>query len=97
MVSIFSSMICVARRFSRAICMVKKPEVNPVNKADTDTPMTLMLTLTSTSEKACVKRRSERGEDKRFFSFIARTVPTNAIEQDCCHFSAWKPPGDDVV
>src|SRR6266498_2246833 len=45
-------MIWVARKFSRAISMVKKPEVNPENKATTAVPMTAMATLTSTSEKA---------------------------------------------
>ena len=46
MVSIFSSMICVERRFSRAICMVKKPEVNPENNAATDTPLYLRGAIT---------------------------------------------------
>src|SRR5580765_5618550 len=52
MVSVFSSMIWVARRFSRAISMLKKPEVNPANNATAEVPMIPMPMVTSTSEKA---------------------------------------------
>src|SRR6266487_3285736 len=55
-------MIWVARKFSRAICMVKNPEVNPENNATTAVPITPMPTVTSTKENAADRRPSWRGE-----------------------------------
>ena len=47
-------MIWVARRFSRAICMVKKPVVKPENSAAIDVPTTPMPTVTSMIENAAI-------------------------------------------
>src|SRR5687768_3432689 len=58
MVSTRSSMICVARRFSRAICMVKNPLVKPENRVATVVPTMPMPTVASTSENAASFWRS---------------------------------------
>jgi len=67
MVSTFSRMIWVARRFSRAIRMEKKPVVMPVNKAAQVVPITPMPIVTSIIEKPANVRRSRELSDLLIF------------------------------
>ncbi len=60
-------MIWVARRFSRAIRMEKKPVVMPVNKAAQVVPITPMPIVTSIIEKPANVRRSRELSDRLIF------------------------------
>src|SRR5712692_8013782 len=65
-------MIWVARRFSRAIRMVKKPVVMPVNKAAQVVPITPIPMVTSIIEKPASFRRSRELGDRLIFINVFR-------------------------
>src|SRR6266545_1975805 len=65
-------MIWVARRFSRAICMVKNPVVKPEKSATVAVPTIPMATDTSAREKAAMSLRRSRRLERvtKFLIFI---------------------------
>src|SRR5438876_11007130 len=79
MVSTFSRMIWVARRFSRAIRMVKKPVVMPVNKAAQVVPITPIPMVTSIIEKPAKDQRRRELGDGLIFINVFRTSYLLAI------------------
>src|SRR6266853_2415636 len=79
MVSTFSRMIWVARRFSRAIRMMKKPLVMPVNKAAQVVQITPIPMVTSIIEKPASFRRRRELSDRLIFINVFRSSYPLAI------------------
>ena len=58
-------MICVARRFSRAIFMVKKPDVNPENKAMAVVPITAIPTVFIVDKEGTIRAHLVGGRSEK--------------------------------